>query len=122
MVYTDDLETMFAETNAKLSVIINLLQKFHPSTTDDIGDEMSEGNSKEFTAFSTYYSLFRDSVYTLKHKSGVVYNHYKFEVVERGDDLYDFIFTPNVIHEGNTHLKAVVTVYNSSEWVIKEEV
>ena len=117
MVYTDDLETMFAETNAKLSVIINLLQKFHPST-----DEMSEGNSDEFTAFSSYYLLNRDSVYTLKHKSGTTYNHYKFEAVERGDDLYDFIFTPNVIHGGNAHLKAVVTVYNSSEWVIKEEV
>jgi hypothetical protein len=118
MVSTNDLEIMFAETNAKLSVIINLLNRFHPS----VKDELFGLNGDGFTVFSSDYLLYKEKTYTLKHKTGKVYKAYQFEVKERGADHYDFVFTPKQPALWDDPSTVTVTYYNQQDWLIKEEV
>ena len=118
MVSTNDLETMFAETNAKLSVIISLLKKFHPPVDDSLFGLNSDG----FQQFSRDYLLYKEKTYTLKHKkTGKVYRAYQFEEVERGTDHYDFIFTPKQPTLWDDLSTVTVTYYNQQDWLIYEE-
>jgi hypothetical protein len=132
MVSTNDLELMFAETNAKLSAIINLLNKFHPSTTDDIFDETLPEFEGGFRHFG--FPLSTGKTYTLRNKlNGDTFSDLHLETPVEDDEKLIFIFKPNRSAKGvllfndagwtkHTMNGLIITTYNYNNWVIKEEV